>query len=206
MAKTTLHLFHPLTQCYKKGNFLSNTPPHKNDTQHKSTSQNDVSQKCHSRTYIIGFLKCYQPPAYRTYSSTIRHRRVIVISLWIGKNSSLKSHNHESESYNKFKNSLLKITQLNSWQMTFGHFFARDAIFMRHHFFSKPYLSISVEIFVVCHFCKVSLFSNDIKGCLFCWVLFFLSVSDSATFAFYSYVHKECSPGSANCNYLLFYQ
>ena len=60
----------------------------------------------------------------------------------------------------------------------------------------------------MCHFCKVSLFSNDIKGCFFCWVLFLLGVSDDAVFVFFivSYVHKEYSLGLSNCNYLLFYQ
>ena len=30
--------------------------------------------------------------------------------------------------------------------------------------------SISGGVFVMCHFCKVPLFSNGIKGCDFCWV------------------------------------
>ena len=49
--------------------------------------------------------------------TTIRHRRVLGISLWSGKNSNLKFHDHESESYNKFKNFLLKITELIPWQI-----------------------------------------------------------------------------------------
>ena len=32
------------------------------------------------------------------------------------------------------------------------------------------YLSISGGAFFMCHFCKVPLFSNGIKGCHFCWV------------------------------------
>ena len=66
------------------------------------------------------------------------------------------------------------------------------------------YLSILGEIFVMCHFCKVPLFSSVIKGCLFCLVP--LSVSDGAVFYVSRYVHKEYSLGLSNCNYLLFYQ
>ena len=87
MAKAKHHLWHPLTQCYKKGFPLI---------------KNTTSQKWHptwmaSHKYIIGFLKYYQHPANRTYP-TIRHRRVIEISLWSGKNSTFKSHDHEFES------------------------------------------------------------------------------------------------------------
>ena len=45
----------------------------------------------------------------------------------------LKSHDHASESHDKFKNSLLKITQ-RTWQITFGHFFVGCVIFVRNHF------------------------------------------------------------------------
>ena len=73
-----------------------------------------------SHNYIIGFLKYYLPiqhPLNRTYPS-IRHRIVIRISLfWIGKNVTLISNDHEPESYNKFMNSLLKITKLSPWQI-----------------------------------------------------------------------------------------
>ena len=102
-----------------------------------------------------------------TGTPTIRHRRVKGISLWSGKNSTLKSHDHEFESYNKFKNSL---TQLSTWQITFGHFFARCATFVRHHFLWMLYLPISGGVFLMCHFWKVPLFSNGIKGRHFCWV------------------------------------
>ena len=40
--------------------------------------------------------------------TTIKHRRVPAISFWSGKKSTLKSHDHESEPYNKFKNSFQK--------------------------------------------------------------------------------------------------
>ena len=78
---------------------------------------NGTSQKWHLTAYIIGFLKYYQPPASRTYPSTIRQRRVIGISLWSGKSLILKSHDHDCESYNKCKNSLLKIAQPSPWQI-----------------------------------------------------------------------------------------
>ena len=115
------------------------------------------------------------------------------------------THDHECESYIKFKNSLLKITQLSHWQITFGHFFTRCVILVRHNFLWKPYLSISGGVFVMCHFYKMPLFSKSIKGCFFsgchfCWV--YLMV----LFLFlYSYVHKECFLELSNCNYLLFY-
>ena len=93
---------------------------------------NDISQKWHFTTTLLA--------SWSTTSTllieptlTIRHRRVIGISLWSGKNSTLKSDDHKSESYNKFKNFLLKITQSlanNVWV-----------------FFPK-----------VCHFCKASFF------------------------------------------------
>ena len=130
---------------------------------------NDISQKWHFTTTLLA--------SWSTTSTllieptlTIRHRRVIGISFWSGKNSTLKSDDHKSESYNKFKSFLLKITQLSPWQITSGYFFPRCAIFVRHHFLWVSYFSISGGVFVMCQFCKVPLFSNDIKGCHFCWV------------------------------------
>ena len=82
----------------------------------------------------------------------------------------LKSHGHGSKSF------------YSPWQMTFGHFFARCAIAVRHYFLSVSYLSILGEVFVMCHICKVLLFSNSIKRCLFCWFPFLLGVSDGAVF------------------------
>ena len=70
MAKATLHLWHTLKQCYK-----NSTPLIKNTT----------LQKWRLTTYIIGFLKYYQLPANRTYPFTIRHTRVIIISIRGGK-------------------------------------------------------------------------------------------------------------------------
>ena len=88
----------------------------------------------------------------------------------VKKNSTLKAHDHEPGSYNKFKNFHLKITQVSPWQITSGHFFARSVIFVKHHLFWVSYLSISDGVLVKCHFCKVPLFSNGIKGCHFCWL------------------------------------
>ena len=95
-------------------------------------------------------------------SPTTRHRKVKAISLWSRKNLTLKYHEHESESCNKLKNCL---TQFSRWQITIGHFLARYAIFVRHCFLCVTYLSISGGVFVICHFGKVSLFSNGIKEC-----------------------------------------
>ena len=82
----------------------------------------------------------------------------------------MKYRDHEFESHNKFKNCLLKITQLSPWQIVFGHFFARFAIFVKQHFLRVSYLSISYRVFIMCRFCKVTLFWNSIKRCHFCWV------------------------------------
>ena len=149
MAKATLHFWHPL--CYTKSRLLlSKIPPHKNG----------ISQ-----------LHCWFSEVATTNTlesiPKIKHRRIKGISLWSEKNSTLKSHDHESESYNNFKNFL---TQVSPWQTTFGYFFAICAIFVRHHFLWVSYLSISGEEFAMCHFCKLQLFSNGIKGCHICWV------------------------------------
>ena len=92
--------------------------------------------------------------------------------------------------------------------MTFEHFFARCAIFIRDHFLWLSYLSILSGVFVMCHFCIVPLFSNGIKGYFFCWVPFLLGISDGAVFVFFiaSYMHRESSLGLSNRNHLLFYQ
>ena len=108
------------------------------------------------------------------------------------------------ESYNKLKNSFLKITQLSPWQIT-EHFFARCVIFLRHHFLWASCLCTSGGVYIMCHFYKVPLFSNSIKGCLFCWVSFLLSLSNGAV-VFIAICIKEYSLGLSNCNYFLFYQ
>ena len=144
-----LHLWRPVTECYKKGGLIKNT-----------TLQNDILHK---------------------------------------------SPGAKCESYNKFKNSLLKITLLSPRQITFGHFLARCAIFVRHHFMWVSYLSISGGVFVMCHFCEVSLFSNSIKGCFFCWMSLLQGVSDGAVF-FIAMSVKKYSLRLSNCNYLLLYQ
>ena len=109
------------------------------------------------------FSDVLQLSANRTYPFTTRHSRVIVISPWKWENSILKSHEHESESYNKFKNSLLKITHPNT----------RCAISLELNFLWASYLSISRWVFVMCYYFKMPLFSNSIEGYLFCWVPFF---------------------------------
>ena len=110
---------------------------------------NDISQKCHLTKMVshnlilgIGFVKYYQTPANRTYLSLIRCMRVISILLCSGKHSILKSHEHESESYKKFKKFLLKIIQLSPSQITFGYFFIRRVIFVMHHFLWVSYFFI----------------------------------------------------------------
>ena len=136
----------------KRALLLSKKPPRKNDTLHK----------WRLTTTLLAFWSTTNTLLIEP-TPTIRHRRVIGISLWGGKNLTLKSYYHDSESYNKFKNFFLKITQLNPW-----HYFASCAIFVRHHFLWLSYLSISGRVFVMCHFYEVPLFSNGIKGCHFC--------------------------------------
>ena len=144
---------------------------------------NGISQKWHFTTTLLDFWSTINTLLTET-TFTIRHRRVIGISLWKGKNSTLKSHDHESEPYNKFKNFLLKITQLSPWQIISRHFFTSCVIFVRHQFLWVSYLFLSGGLFFMCHFCKVALFSNGIKGCPFAGCIWWLS----------------------NCNCLLFYQ
>ena len=121
-----------------------------------------------SHSYSIGFFSSTTKIVLIEPTRTIKHKRVIGISLWSGKSSTLKSHDHESESYSECKNFLLKITQLSPWQITFGHFFTRvSAAFVRHHFLWMSYLSISRGVFVMCHFCKVPLFQMALKGTTF---------------------------------------
>ena len=70
-----------------------------------------------------------------TYTPTISHRELIVLSLQSGKNLILKFHDH--------------------------NFFAKWAFF-KAPFFGLPYLSISSGVFFMCHFCKVTLFKCNI--------------------------------------------
>ena len=130
---------------------------------------NDISQKRHLTTTLLAFWSTTNTLLIEP-TPTIRHRRVIEILLSSRKNSTLKSHDHDSESYNKVENFLLTITQLSLLQITSGHSFARCTIFVRHYFLWVSCLSISSGLSVMCHFCKVPLFSNGIKGCHLCWV------------------------------------
>ena len=49
----------------------------------------------------------------------------------------------------------------NKWLL--GIFFAKCAIAVRHYFLWVLYLSILGGVFVMCHFCKVPLFTNALK-------------------------------------------
>ena len=47
----------------------------------------------------------------------------------------------------------------------------------------------------MCHFGKVLLFSNSIKGCPFCWFPFLFGVFDGPVFIFFcNYLHKIIFP------------
>ena len=127
--------------------------------------KNTTLQKWHptwmaSHNSIIGFLKYYQFNTLQVEPTpTIRHRRVIRISL-----STLKSNDHESKSYNKFKSFLLKITHLSPWLGIFsqGVPVFWGTIFCACHIclFQVEYLPCA--IFVRCHF------QMTLKGVFFC--------------------------------------
>ena len=102
---------------------------------------NGISQKCHLTSTLLAFSSTTNTLLIGP-TPTIRHRRVIGISLCIGKNSTFKSHDHKSGPYNNIKNFLLKTTQLSPLQIVSGHFFAMCVIFLRLHFF-KCHISLS---------------------------------------------------------------
>ena len=140
--------------------------------------KNTTSQKWHptwmaSYNYIIGFLKYCQFSTLLIESTpTIRHIQES------NKNITLewKKLDFKNQwpwvwiiqqiSEFPFKNHLAQSLA----NITFRHFFVRCVIFLKHHFLWVLYLSISGGVFLMCHFCKVSLLSNGIKGCHFCWV------------------------------------
>ena len=99
--------------------------------------KNTTSQKWHP-TQMTSHKNRISQLHYRNYprlktTPTIKHRRTKWISAWSGKNSALKSHDHESELYKKIKNSL---TQFSRWQTTFSHYLVRCSI--KDHFFKAP--------------------------------------------------------------------
>ena len=114
-----------------------------------TSHKNNISKKWHLETYIISFLKYYKDPAK------------ILDTNW--KNFILKSHDHGSKSYYKFnkflQNSLS--SALGKWLL--GIFFAKRAIAVRHYFLWVSYLPILGGVFVMCHVCKVPLFTNAVK-------------------------------------------
>ena len=110
----------PIATMLQKGH----SPHQKYHLTKMAPSINGISQKCHLKTYILGFLKYYQTLLIET-TPTIRRKL---------EKQDFKTHDHGSESYNKFNNSPLKITQLSPWQITFGHSCVGCAIFVRHIF------------------------------------------------------------------------
>ena len=98
----------------------------------------------------------------------------------ISQKSLVPSMNHTTNSRIPFKNHIFQPLAINLR----AFFFASCVIFLRNHFLWVSYLSISGGVFIMNHFCKVPLFSNSIKGYLFCWVPFLLVVSDGANFVF----------------------
>ena len=79
--------------------------------------KNGTQNKWHLTTTLLVFWSTTNILLIEPIPTTIKHRRVPGISFWIGKNLTLKSHDHESESYNTFKNFILKITLLSPCQI-----------------------------------------------------------------------------------------
>ena len=102
---------------------------------------NDISQKRHLTTTLLAFWSTTNTLLVEP-TTTIRHRRVIEILLWSRKNSTLKSHDHDSESYNKVNNHSAQSLVNNLWA-----------------FFRKVY-----------HFCK-ALFFMTIMFVYFRWII-----------------------------------
>ena len=90
----------------------------------------EVLQKWHLTTTLLAFWSTINTLLIGP-NPTIRHRRVIGISLWSGKNSTSKSHDHQSGSYKKFKNFHSKTTQLSPWQIMFWHFLTKVWYFFK---------------------------------------------------------------------------
>lgn len=67
---------------------------------------------------------------------------------------------HECESYNKFRNFILKFTQ--SMVNILKKFFCKA-----HDFCKLPFLLGAIFVYIRCTFCMGPLFLNDIKQCLF---------------------------------------
>ena len=136
-----------------------------------TSHKNKISQKWHLKTYITGFLKCYLPVEL---TSTIR--RKLENLFW-------KSDGHGSESYSKFKNSLLKITQLcpclanNLWT-----FFCKACYFCKAPFFWVLHLFILDGVFVMCIFIRWHYFQMALKGAFSARWHFVLGMSDGGVF------------------------
>ena len=149
MAQATLCLWHSSTQCYKK-----NTPLIRN-----ITSQKGTQHKWH-----LAKMASHKNDISKVATQLIQK----LDTNW--KNLTLKSHEHGSESYKKLKNSL----STHSAQ-PLGIFYNVYHSY-KAPFFRVSHLFILGGVFAMCHFCKVSLFLNYIKGyifyagCRFCWV------------------------------------
>ena len=110
----------------KRAVLLSKIPPHKNGTQHKWHLIKTVPHKngISKLTFLV----------FWSTTNTLLIEPTLTIRHKLEKHD-FKTYDHGSESYNKFKNFSLKITDLNPWQITFWHFFTRCVIFVKHHFF-----------------------------------------------------------------------
>ena len=109
-------------------------------------------------------------------SPTVIRRRIVRISIWRRKNAILKSLDYESESYNKFKNCLLKKCSAQPMVNNLWKLFRKVYHFCKVPFLWVSYLSTSSRVlFFMCHFCEVLLFSNSWRSTFsarlyICWV------------------------------------
>ena len=150
-----------------------------------SNENNGISHECHLTITLLVFWSTTNTLLIEP-TPTIRHMRVIEISLWNRKNSALKSHDHESELNNKFKHLISEITQLSRpCQITFGHLFElhkivpflQGTVFCGYHICLLQVAYLSYAVFVRCHYFQIAL-----KCAIFVMCIWWLS----------------------NCNYLLF--
>ena len=101
MAKATYIYATHWHSVTKRALLLSNLPSRQHGTQHK----------WHRTTTLLVFWSTTNTLLIwiiEPFPTTIRHRRAPRISFWSDKISTLKSNDHESKLYNKFKNSLIK--------------------------------------------------------------------------------------------------
>ena len=152
--------------------------------------KNGISKNSISQLTLLVFLKYYQRSVNRTPTDTIEDRKLIGISPWFGKNSILKFHNNEFESYSKFEHFFSKINRSaqplanNLWAIFCKvYHFCKAPYFMGARFVYFRWSICHVPSFVRYHYFHMALRGSYFAGCRFCWVYL---ISGGVVFAFYS--------------------